>query len=206
MYWVNVNENTVDVVGSDVIVQNNVNAVQVKFSFSEEWDNLKEMVVFRGSGKAISIRPIDGLVTIPWECCKTINDVIYVGAYGIDDNGMIVRPTTWGQIGRVVDGVDVDVVVSPTPNDNTFSEIIGAIGDLKDDIDDMSTRVSDMSENLSDFEGDLETYSYHQNLHGLEEPDQHPIEAVIGLKEKLVTTNYLTPDELRILLGGDSGG
>lgn len=206
MYWVNVNKNTVDVVGSDVIVQNNVNAVQVKFSFSEEWDNLTEMIVFRGSGKVIGVRPIDGITTIPWECCKVINDTIYVGAYGIDSDGTIVRPTTWGQIGRVVDGVDVDGVASPNPSDSTFVDIIDALGDLKDDIDDMSTRVSDMSENLSDFEGDLETYSYHQNLHGLEEPNQHPIEAVIGLKEKLVTTNYLTPDELRILLGGDSGG
>lgn len=206
MYWVNVNENVVDVVGSDVIVKNNVNAVQVKFSFSEEWDDLIRRVVFRGSGRTISIRPVNDLVTIPWECCKTINDVIYVGAYGIDSDGNIVRPTTWAQIGRIVDGVNVDGFVSPSPSDNTFSEIIDALGDLKDDIDSMSEKVSNMHENLADVETDLETYSYHQNLHGLDEPDQHPINAIIGLNQRLFPVNYLTPDELKILLGGDDGG
>lgn len=204
MYWVNVDSNTVTVSGSDVIVQNNVNAVQVKFSFSEEWDNLTEMIIFRGSGKVIGVRPIDGITTIPWECCKVINDTIYVGAYGIDSDGTIVRPTTWGQIGRVVDGVDVDGVASPNPSDSTFVDIIDALGDLKDDVDDMDKRVSYMSENLSDFEDDLETYSYHQNLHGLDEPDQHPISAVTDLERRLTPISYLTGDELEILLGGDS--
>lgn len=206
MYWVNVNENTIEVTGSDVIVQDNVNAVQVKFSFSDEWDNLIRTAVFRGSGKVIGINLNTDLVTIPWECCRTINDQIYVGVYGIDSNDSIVRPTTWGQIGRIVDGVDVNGITSPKPSDNTFGEIIEAIGDLKDDLDSVTNRVSDMSENLGDIEKDLEVYSDHPNLHGLDEPDQHPISAIIDLEKRLTPVDYLTPDELKILLGGGSDG
>lgn len=182
--------------------------MQVKFSFSEEWDNLDKMVVFRGSGKIVGTKPLYDLATIPWECCKNINDVIYVGAYGVDSKGNILRPTTWAQIGRVVDGVDVDGIVSPGPSDGTFAEIIDAIGDLKDDVDQMMEHVSNMSENLADVENDLDTYSYHQNLHGLEEPDQHPIGSIIDLEHRLSPVEYLTPDELKTLLGvgGDSGG
>lgn len=206
MYWVNVNQNTVDVTGLDVIVRNNVNAVQVKFSFSEEWDNLTKIVVFRGSKKVVAVKPENDLVTIPWECCKNIDDIIYVGAYGIDSNGTIVRPTTWARIGRIVDGVDVSGAASPKPSDSTFAEIIDAIGDLKDDLDAMSDRVSAVSENLGDVENDLEIYSNHQNLNGLDEPDQHPVSAIIGLEGRLTPVEYLTPDELKILLGGDDDG
>lgn len=206
MYWVNVKENSTEVTGYGVIVQDNVNAIQVKFSFSEEWDNLSRRAVFRGSGKVIAITLTKDLVTIPWECCKTINDTIYVGAYGMDSNGAIVRPTTWAQIGRVVDGVDVKGFASPTPSDNTFGEIIDALGDLKDDIDETMDRVNDLSENLADVENDLETYSEHPNLYGRDEPDQHPIEAIRGLSEALGTHDYLTPDELKELLGGDENG
>lgn len=206
MYWVNVNQNTVDVTGLDVIVRNNVNAVQVKFSFSEEWDNLTKIVVFRGSKKVVAVKPENDLVTIPWECCKNIDDIIYVGAYGIDSNGTIVRPTTWARIGRIVDGVDVSGAASPKPSDSTFAEIIDAIGDLKDDLDAMSDRVSAVSENLGDVENDLEIYSNHQNLNGLDEPDQHPVSAIIGLEGRLMPVEYLTPDELKILLGGDDDG
>lgn len=203
MYWVNVNQNTVEVSGSDVIVQDNVNAVNVKFSFSEEWDNLTRMVVFRGSGKIVGIELYNNdPIKIPWECCKKINDLIYIGAYGVDSDGNILRPTTWAQIGRVVDGVDVDGVLSPEQSDSAFGSIIDAIGDLKDDFDNVLTRVSDMSENLNDVENDVEKYSNHQNLNGLNEPNQHPIAAIIGLEKELSPVDYLSPDELKALLGG----
>lgn len=206
MYWVDVNENDVSSVGTDTIVRNNINAVKVKFSFSEEWDNLIKNVVFRGSGKTIGIELSTDLVTIPWECCKTINESIYVGAYGVDTNGSVLRPTVWTLLGRVVDGVDVNGVLAPSSSNNTLGTIIEALGDLKDDLDEAMDRVNDMSENLTDVEKDLETYSEHPNLYGRDEPDQHPIEAIRGLSEALGTHNYLTPDELKELLGGDKSG
>lgn len=203
IYWVNVDENVVVVTGTDVIVRNNINAVKVKFSFSEEWDDLTKNVVFRGSGKTIGIELSSDLVTIPWECCKTVNDQIYVGAYGVDSNGSVLRPTIWSLLGRIVDGVNVSGVLSPSPSDSILGTVIEALGDLKDDIDAAMNRVDEISENLSDVETDFETYSEHPNLYGRNEPDQHPIEAITGLQDALVTHSYLTPEELKELIRGD---
>lgn len=196
MYWANVTGNSIEISGSGTLVVGSANANQVIFSFSAEWANLTRIAVFKSSINMVAVEvPSNQTVYIPWECCEEVDDVIYLGAYGLDADGNIRRPTTWAALGRVVDGVNIDSAGHSDPTKSIFIDLVEKVDQLGRDILGADTDAEGLSlaiENLEAtttehrakidaLEESQELYSHHGNLKGRDEPNQHPASSIEGL-------------------------
>lgn len=220
MYWANVDKSNVKLSGKDTIVVGGVKTLGIIFNFSDDWDNLTTIVAVFKTPKVVMAIDVtnDRTTTIPWECCDRIGDEIFVGAYGIDEEGSVVNPTTWTRIGVVVDGVRITNAVESEPTKTIFSkilddidsinssinEIVEAADEMSDAIETLEVRTLEHREKIDTNEDNIEFYSHHPNIKDRGKPDQHPISAVEGLSDAL--DDSLVPDDLVQLfgLGGDT--
>lgn len=217
MYWANVDENSIGISGKSILVVGNANANKIIFSFSGEWDGLKKIAVFKNSINIISVEVPDNLtLCIPWECCEEIGDTVYLGVYGIDEDNNIRRPTVWTAIDKIVDGVDMDGAGHTEPTKTIFVELLEKVEELDRGVMDTNIDISGISsavenlekgstdsyEKLGILEAEVEKYSYHPNLKGREEPNQHPISSIEDFKD--YDGGDMTPEGLLELLGGGS--
>lgn len=142
----------------DTLTSGQVNAYDVSFEFSEDWNGLERVASFKAAncGDPISIRlPDSNIVKIPWEICvtKNVGKPIMVGVYGTLGEDLII-PTLWTTLGYLERGAAVGVDPQPaTPSQ--YLELVAETGRLK----------------------------HHNYLDGRDEPDQHPIEAISGLDQ-----------------------
>lgn len=96
------------------ITSGSVNVYPVTFEFSEDWEGLDKVAVFRAGEKTVSIQT-DGETTIPWEVLKEPGFVLYAGVYGTK-GAEIVLPTIWAQLNRIEVGTAPgDEARPPTP-------------------------------------------------------------------------------------------
>lgn len=187
MFWANVSHNSLKLSGKELLTVGSSKANYITFNFSEEWDGLARIVVFRTPSDRIAIQLQDdqSVVAIPWECYRTVGDSIAVGVYGTNSDNEIVLPTIWAEIGRVVDGTTVFDAESPSPTENILATLVDAVAALGENV---------------------QTYSQHPNLSKRDQTEQHPITAITGLtnslNEKLTRDDYLTTDEVLKLIGG----
>lgn len=217
MYWANVSGNSIKISGASTLVVGNVNANPVIFSFSSEWMSLRRVAVFRNSINMVAVDvPMNNIVLIPWECCEEINDTVYLGAYGLDDEGTIRRPTTWAALGKIVDGVNIDAAGHSDPTKSIFIDLMEKVDSLSRDvlgsdydmdsvslaIENLESTASEHRDKIDALEEASELYSHHSNLKGRDESNQHPVASIEGLQEAI--GEDLTPDDLPELLGGET--
>ncbi len=218
MYWVDVNENSISITGDSVLVVGNANANRVIFSFSDEWDGLERVAVFHDSLNVVAVEiPTNSpIVYIPWECCEIVGDTVYLGAYGLDSDGNVKKPTTWVGVGTIVDGVSLDSSAHADPTKSIYGDLLEKVDTLSREvlgsdsnmdminmaIENLENTSTDHREKIDALEETTEFYSHHPNLKDREEPNQHPISAIEGLSE--MTVGDLSPDDLEELLGGDT--
>lgn len=91
---------------------------RVQFTFSEDWDELSKMAVFKAGDVTKSVVQSewsDGVCTIPHEVLFTPYEKLYIGVYGTDANNNIVVPTVWAFVGKVRNGVSSDAESSTEP-------------------------------------------------------------------------------------------
>lgn len=91
----------------------------VEFLFSNEWDGLQKIAVFRGSGLAFDVPLINTDSTvIPHEVLTQPGKPLRIGVYGANGDGDIVIPTVYVNAGIILPGTEpseVDPSV-PTPS------------------------------------------------------------------------------------------
>ena len=90
----------------------------VRFTFSDEWDNLGKMAVVRAGDSAVEVLVVNNQITIPAESVAVAGVNLIVGVYGA--NTSIVIPTVWCSVGEILDGTtieDADNNADPTPSD-----------------------------------------------------------------------------------------
>lgn len=124
--------------------------VQVKFVFSNEWNDLRKTAVFQVGDKSIDVLDSqwdDNICTIPSECLATAGKTITVGIYGYNDAGDLVIPTVYAKIGSVHRGADPSGDESASSTLPVYEQIRGSIGKLSDlDTTDRSTLVAAINE------------------------------------------------------------
>lgn len=82
---------------------------EIKFSFSEDWDNLTKTAIFRAGDVAnavIGSQWTDNVCTIPHETLATAGEELRVGVYGVNSDKKVIIPTIWATVGVVRVGVD----------------------------------------------------------------------------------------------------
>ena len=94
-------------------------AVECRFVFNDEWDNLGKTAVFSCGCVTKDVMIIDNKAILPHELLVTdnIGEIVYVGVYGIDGEGNVIIPTVKCRAGILREGTDPmdDPDADPTP-------------------------------------------------------------------------------------------
>ena len=85
----------------------------VKWTFSEEWDELVKTAVFRGSGEARDVALLTDECSVPADVLTESGGALEIGVYGRLADGTLVMPTIWARIDYIRDGA-LPSEVSPT--------------------------------------------------------------------------------------------
>lgn len=89
--------------------------VPVEFTFDEDWTELVKTALFRAGDVVISIHELRDTVFAPWEVLKKANCTLYVGVCGTAQDGALVIPTLWAQVGMIQPGADVESTPAADP-------------------------------------------------------------------------------------------
>ena len=82
-----------------------VNAVQIKFTFSDEWNGLEKTCVFSNELESVPAIIESDIVSVPTEVLDVVYRWISVGVTGEDSEGNVIIPTIWCRIGQCLPGV-----------------------------------------------------------------------------------------------------
>lgn len=98
------------------IVAGSYGIYDVHIDFSEEWDDVDRVVVFK-NGQVITNVGVDENFNckIPWEVIQTPGGYLHIGVYGHKDKEIII-PTMWAQAGPVIDGTTLGLNSEPYPD------------------------------------------------------------------------------------------
>lgn len=131
MFLVDVQKNQVTVVQKEPITSGSVNAYLVSFSFSEEWEDLTRVAVFKADGDPVNVLLDDSNECfIPWEVMTNEDQPILFGVYGTMGS-KVVLPTVWANAGTTLEGV-ITGLEGQEPQPNLLTQLTGRIKDLED--------------------------------------------------------------------------
>lgn len=110
-------KNLLTVWTQEPITSGSVNVYPVQFKFSEDWEGLTRIAVFRAGVDTISVLLNEnGECAIPWEILVKAGLRLNVGIYGTK-GGDTVLPTVWADLGKILPGVTFgENARPPTPN------------------------------------------------------------------------------------------
>lgn len=177
------------------VTSGSVNVYPVRFSFSADWDGLDKAAVFRAGSRAVSMRLEDsGETTVPWEVLAVAGHVLYVGVYGTK-GGAVVLPTVWTQMACIERGAAPgDGSRPPTPD--LWKQELAGKGDTLGYTEDGKLGLYAGNKLLSS----VPVQKDHRDLTNRDTEEQHPIEAITGLSDRLnktmTTDNALSVSEI----------
>ena len=166
----------------ELLTSGSVNVCQIQFEFSEDWDGLTRTAVFRAGGKSVPVL-LDETNTcvVPWEVLEKPEIKLFCGVYGVRD-GEVVLPTVWAGLGWIAAGVrPAEDTWPPTP-ELWQQELASKGGALKCDGLSLSLMSGDKALSTVQIMGGTIDHGLLSNRDAAE---QHPIESIIGLAERL---------------------
>ena len=123
---------------------------EIKFSFSEDWDNLTKTAIFRAGDVAnavIGSQWTDNVCTIPHETLATAGEELRVGVYGVNSDKKVIIPTIWATVGVVRVGVDPSADESTDATLPVWAQVVdsaekaakGAVEDVRSEVETSAT-------------------------------------------------------------------
>ena len=123
---------------------------EIKFSFSEDWDNLTKTAIFRAGDVAnavIGSQWTDNVCTIPHETLATAGEELRVGVYGVNSDKKVIIPTIWATVGVVRAGVDPSADESTDATLPVWAQVVdsaekaakGAVEDVRSEVETSAT-------------------------------------------------------------------
>ena len=112
-----VSKAAITVAQSVLLTSGMVQAVQVRFCFSPEWEGLTRTAVFRAGQVSVScLLDAENCCTVPWECLQTAGTHLMVGVYGTRAQE-VVLPTVECSLGLICTGAQPaeNTPQEPTP-------------------------------------------------------------------------------------------
>ena len=112
-----VSKAAITVARSVLLTSGMVQAVQVRFCFSPEWEGLTRTAVFRAGQVSVScLLDEENCCTVPWECLQTAGTHLMAGVYGTRAQEMVL-PTVECSLGLICTGAQPaeNTPQEPTP-------------------------------------------------------------------------------------------
>ena len=102
----------------------------VEFIYDDDiWAGLRKKVAFRGSGEVEKICDGDTVI-FPAEVAQQKNKRVTVGVTGVSEDGTVVIPTLWAELGTVVDSAYGDYPTAGEPVQPVWAQLLAMIGTL----------------------------------------------------------------------------
>lgn len=79
----------------------NYDAVKIRLSWSQEWADLSKIAVFRAQDSMIDVPVLGEILDIPPVMLQKENVHLLFGLYGVGQDGAVVIPTIWTDLGIV---------------------------------------------------------------------------------------------------------
>lgn len=76
----------------------------VRFVFSDDWEGLSAIAVFRCGGAQADVALLSGSCAVPSEVLGQAGAALWIGVYGQNGAGTVVIPTIWARAGFVEQG------------------------------------------------------------------------------------------------------
>ena len=103
----------------------------VEFLYDDDiWAGLRKKVAFRGSGEVEEICDSDTVI-FPTEVAQQKNKRVTVGVTGVSEDGTIVIPTLWADLGTVKDSACGDYPAPGEPVPPIWAQLLAMIGTLE---------------------------------------------------------------------------
>lgn len=168
----------------EAVTSGSVNVYPVRFSFSEDWENLTKTAVFRAGEKTVSVALGDsGECSVPWEVLETPLLRLEAGVCGAS-GGEVVLPTVWADLGFILTGAAPGDDARPPAPDLWRQELAGKADGLG--LEGLSLKLLSGEKTLSEVELPAPGGAAdHRALTHRDAEKQHPIPAIDGLEEEL---------------------
>lgn len=104
MFLLHANKTKLTLLQREQLTSGSVNAYEVLFEFSPDWEGLERVAVFRAGKESQAVAlGADGQCTIPWEVLTSHGRQLTAGVYGTR-GGEVVLPTVWANLGVILEG------------------------------------------------------------------------------------------------------
>lgn len=125
MFTIRCNKSEIRSIGEDTVASGTQKVLSVRFKFSDDWNGIATKIAQFSNDKSdiISI-PIDESceVDVPWEVLTTPKTPVYVGVYGIGEDGVRL-PTLWCNLCYVATGVPSEGRENREPTPDFFDRM-----------------------------------------------------------------------------------
>lgn len=132
MFKIRVTTNMASTTRCELLTKGQIGA-QIQFMFNDHWTNMKKIAVFKRCGKTIDVMDSKwngDIVTVPPEMTEEAGLQVYVGVYGVSENGKRITPTLYAPLGTVALGAEPDGDPSTDPTLPVWAQIQAQIGDM----------------------------------------------------------------------------
>lgn len=192
MFLLKADKNKLILFRREPLTSGSVNVNTVKFEFSADWEGLTRTAVFRNGAENRSILLDDtNQCEIPREVLSAAGQRVYAGVYGTSGQETVL-PTIWTSLGVVLEGAAPGGELYP-PTPDLWEQELGRKGDTLA-YDGLNLSLKSGDKTLSSVEIAGGGASDHRVLSGRDAADQHPINAITGLRDRLehtITTNNM---------------
>lgn len=104
MFILYANKNKLTARQREMLTSGSVNAYEVSFETSQEWDSLDKTAVFKAGSESYSVSlGKSNTCVIPWEVLVKPNVNLFAGIYGVQGE-TVVLPTVWANLGTIFEG------------------------------------------------------------------------------------------------------
>ncbi|MCF0137051.1 MAG: hypothetical protein HUJ66_01670 [Oscillospiraceae bacterium] len=127
MIRINVNYTGICVSRRQLLAVGNINSIPLEFEFSEHWQGLSRLAVFRNGETSVTVSLGSAACCIPWEVLAEAGEV-FLALRGVGDGGGLVLCTETVSLGRVLPGIAAEAAdpareATPGVIDTLLSEL-----------------------------------------------------------------------------------
>lgn len=207
MFELYVEKNQMCIRRREPVTSGSVNVYDVRFEFSEDWEELEKTAVFRAGEKSVSVLLDDTRETVvPWEVLTVPGRRLETGVYGTR-GAELVLPTIWEDLGYIQTGAAPGEEARP-PTPELWEQKLARKGDGLE-LDGLNLKLLSGENTLSEVElpppgGGEGGTTDHRYLSNRDAENQHPMKSIDGLEEELkripAPVEPLTNEDLEAIL------
>lgn len=175
---IDVTGNIARVIEKPAVITSGTVGLKAEFSFSDDWEGLRKTAIFMACDEKRSVDKIGTEVTVPWEVLQKPGVWLSVGVTGESEDGAILIPTVWANVGLIKPGANTSGDPGADPTLPIWKRIEDAIESVLQEIEKMkeeptsSATIGEITLRAANWRGDASPYSQVVSVSGVTEVSQ----------------------------------